>query len=104
MNLRMTEEHKVHHVTIGIRVAGFQNFELKNTTTVSGIVDICRNFQNARSSRIWLPSLAQFMQIQTDISEITVFSFSFFDGLRNVIRDMDQEEMDRHQLPSSVST
>lgn len=94
----MTEERKVHHVTRVIREDALHIFVVKNPTAVSGTVDICRNFPNARISRTQLPSPTLFIQVQTATKPLP--STLSLDALQNMIRDVFREDIDRLQLPS----
>lgn len=93
---RMTEEQKIRHVTKGIREDAFQIFVVKKPATVSGIVDMCRDLQNARSSRIRLPSPSPLMTTSLDSLPPTIS----LDAIRDMIRDAVREEMDRRQFSS----
>lgn len=59
-------------------------------------MNTCTNFQNARSSRIRLPSPTPFIQVQT--STQTLPSTLSLDAFWNMIRDVVREEMDRRQI------
>lgn len=92
---QMTEEERIRHVTKGIREDAFQIFVVKSPTTVAGIVEICRVLQNARSSRIRLPSPSPSMQTCGASLPATLS----VDSIRSIIREVVREELGRSQLP-----